>query len=303
MTEAPVVLAMLFADICGSVSLYESRGDDVASRLVLATRAALVSTMHRNGGRLAGTAGDGVLGAFPSADRACRAAIEMQQSLRQSQVAIKVGIHTGPVIETAGDVFGDTVNTASRVMSLARPGEILLTEETVALCREGAPADARFLDTRMVEGRIKPVSLYSLFVDDGGQSTVIAPSPVATVPQGLVGVLVLVGVDGRQVLVERDGQSVVVGRDLGCDIVVPHQLVSRRHATIEAKRGKFVITDRSTNGTWVVARPDAVTFLRREAMTLLGTGWIVPGEAPAGEVVEGVRFTVFSADQMTEDAA
>ncbi len=305
MAEGSSIQTMLFADICGSVALYETRGDNEASRLVLETRAALVSIMHRHGGRLAGTAGDGVLGAFPSAEEACRAAVDMQKSLQSGPICIKVGVHSGPVIETDGDVFGDAVNTASRVMTLARPSEILLTEETVQLCRTGAPPSARFVETRMVDGRSRPVSLYSVFAEgDEGQSTLVADAAFVRSSRRQSSVLVLVGIDGRQTLLERDGQTVVLGRDPSCDLVVPHLQASRRHATIEARRGKFVLTDRSTNGTFIVGRNDSSTFLRRDTLTLFGDGWIVLGEAPASTTPTGtpnsaagvIRFTVFAAE-------
>ncbi len=296
MAEGVAVQTMLFADICGSVGLYERRGDREASRLVLATRAALVAIIHRHGGRLAGTAGDGVLGAFPAADQACAAAVDMQRALVGGPVAIRIGLHSGPVIETAGDVFGDTVNTASRVMTLARPSEILLSGEAVRCCTGGPPGECRFLGTRSLEGRLRPVSLYSVMPDAEGQSTLLAPLPPAVASRVAVGVMVLVGVDRAQSLLDREGQTVVLGRDPGCDLVVPHRLASRHHAAITARHGTFVLTDRSTNGTWIATGDDPPAVLRRDSLTLTGRGWIALGEAPPESAAEAgrIRFTVFA---------
>ena len=71
-----------------------------------------------------------------------------------------------------------------------------------------------------------------------------------------------------------------MGRDEQCDLVVDAPYASRRHAVVEAKRDKFVLTDESTNGTFVVNQDNHVTFLKRDALTLQGQGFILFGEEP-----------------------
>ena len=72
--------------------------------------------------------GDGSMLAFASARAALRAAVEIQQSSVQAPFAVRIGIHSGEVIEH--DLFGLTVNKAARVASVAGAGEIMISSTT-----------------------------------------------------------------------------------------------------------------------------------------------------------------------------
>jgi hypothetical protein len=72
--------------------------------------------------------------------------------------------------------------------------------------------------------------------------------------------------------------SYLIGRGLDCELVVTGDLISRYHSRIEHRRGKFIITDQSTNGTFIQTEEGQEIFLRREELTLYGSGYISLGK-------------------------
>jgi adenylate cyclase len=274
------ILAVLFADIYGSVRLYELKGDAEAQRLTAWSIRTMSETTRLFGGRLVGTRGDGVMSTFGTANAAYQAGLEMQRAHRGTPTPIKVGIAIGPVIEENGEVFGDAANTAARITALARPGEILMTEETVSLLDADELASTRLFDTTTVKGKSRPVRIYRALSERVTKATLLPPPRGLDLTHARCYALLLSCAKGKQIRVDREGQAVVMGRDEQCDLVVDGPYASRRHAVVEAKRDKFVLTDESTNGTFVVNEDNHVTFLKRDALTLQGQGYILFGEEP-----------------------
>src|SRR2546428_4098937 len=127
---------VLFADVSGSTKLYETAGDAAAltaiGRCIERMRKAAEST----GGRVVKTIGDEIMALFPSPDAAAGAASDMHATIEQlpevggSKLGVRVGFHSGPVIQREDDVFGDTVNMAARLVEQAGKGQIIISHET-----------------------------------------------------------------------------------------------------------------------------------------------------------------------------
>src|SRR2546428_11975011 len=130
---------VLFADVSGSTKLYETAGDAAAltaiGRCIERMRKAAEST----GGRVVKTIGDEVMVLFPSPDAAAGAASEMHATIEQlpevggTRLGVRIGFHSGPVIQRDNDVFGDTVNMAARLVEQAVKGQIIISHETAEL--------------------------------------------------------------------------------------------------------------------------------------------------------------------------
>lgn len=288
MSPAPSpVLTILFADICGSVRLYELMGDAEAQRLTARSIRTMTETTRLHGGRLIGTRGDGVMSAFPNANAAYDAALEMQRAHHAGSVSIKVGVGTGPVIEEDGDIFGDAANTAARITALGRAGEILMTEDTVSSLDADHLARIRLFDTTTIKGKSSPVRIYRAMMENVTQEMYRPSTDAARPVSPRHPAMLLSWATGKQIRMDREGQAVVMGRDERCDLVVDARYASRRHAVVEAKRDRFVLTDESTNGTYVVSQDHHVSFLRRESLTLQGRGYILFGEEPGSDIPAG----------------
>jgi len=289
MTQPANSLAILYADICDSMRLYGRLGDREALRLVEGSMQAMVEITQRFGGTLIRTQGDGVMSTLPSAAAACEAAQAMQREHEQGQVAIKVGFNYGAVISSGGDVYGDAVNIAARVSALARSGEILTTEETVVHLAPEQRLGARLLDQTTVKGKSEPLRIYSLVNEKDGQTTLMLTRDNQHTASSTLATLVLEHGE-RRIQLQSLAPPLTMGRGSECQLQVNDDLVSRRHAVIEPKRDHFVITDLSTNGTYLITGNGERIFLKRESARMVGSGGIWLGRRPDEDGSGMIRY-------------
>jgi class 3 adenylate cyclase len=128
------IAAIFAADIAGYSRLVAEDEEETLRRLA-SYRAVTDDFIARAGGRIFNTAGDAVLAEFPSAVEAVRCAIDIQESLRtrnmayppSRQMAFRIGITIGDVVERDGDLLGDGVNIAARLEGLAEVGGICVS--------------------------------------------------------------------------------------------------------------------------------------------------------------------------------
>ena len=284
--------AVLFVDISGSTRLYETLGDHEALARVGRTMAMLSRVCADCGGRVIKTAGDGAMCMFETADAALRASRLMQEKTAEQLepgtpgLGIHIGCHFGPVLENAGDLFGDTVNLAARVAGLAKLGQIITTEDTVTRLSPALAERARKLDGVPVKGKRKVVTIFEFLWQDTDDLTAMS----TRVDQGRAASLAL-GYEGRSWRFEGPGE-LTFGRDGTCDVVVGDRKASRLHARVERRRDKFVLIDHSSNGTWVqVSGETEVVVLRREELMLRGSGLIGIGHSPTDGEGTPVTFS------------
>ena len=130
-------LTFLFTDLKGSTALYDRVGDIVAYDLVREHFRILQDIVSSEGGAVVKTIGDAVMATFPTPDRAVSAALRMRDSVQKlkNDLLIKIGIHEGPCLAVTLndrlDYFGQTVNIAARVQSLADSRAIFATKSVV----------------------------------------------------------------------------------------------------------------------------------------------------------------------------
>jgi adenylate cyclase len=161
---------IMFADVYGYSRMM--RADEEQTLIDL--RAHLVElvapVVERFGGRIVKTVGDGVLVEFGSAVEAVRSAVELQRGMSERNADVplerrqpfRIGLHLGDIIVSDDDVFGDTVNVAARLQSLARPGSIVLSGSVHEQVRDKVVLPFRDLGRRTVKNIDRPIQLYSL---------------------------------------------------------------------------------------------------------------------------------------------
>jgi adenylate cyclase len=130
-------VAVFAADVEGYNRLMGA--DEVGTLQGLTERRAILDRLigeHR--GRIANTAGDSVLAEFGSAVEAVQCAVEAQAALSEANngvppdkhINFRIGVHIGDVMVRAGDLFGDGVNIAARLQSIATPGTVCISGAT-----------------------------------------------------------------------------------------------------------------------------------------------------------------------------
>jgi adenylate cyclase len=155
--------AICFVDLTGYTRLTEERGDEFAAELASNLASLVEDISRRRGGRPIRWLGDGGMFHFREPLAAVLAGLDMVESAPGAELPpMHIGIHTGPVVFQDGDVYGRTVNLASRIASHAEGGEVLASEETA---RRASEEGVRFEPVGPVtlKGVAQPVNLYQAF--------------------------------------------------------------------------------------------------------------------------------------------
>lgn len=284
--------AILFADIVGSTRLYREIGNEAAERQVTAALARASAAAASQGGETVKTIGDAVMCAFPDAASAAEAAMRMQREAREPLpdegvvLELRVAFAAGEAVARDGDYFGDVVNVAARLSDLAKSGQILTTEESAQELPQKLRSSVRLFDHTPVKGIAEPVTVSQLVWETRGQTEVFSTAD-------LVGALKLELHYAEAVHALTPLKlPFVIGRQDDCDLVVDAPFASRHHLRIEYRRGKFVLIDESTNGTYVAHQGEggeALSYVRNEPFALVGSGRFWLGARPE-ESAEAVRF-------------
>jgi adenylate cyclase len=285
---------VLFADVSGSTSLYETAGDSAALEAISACLGAAREATEASGGRVVKTIGDEVMSIFPGPDAAANAAADIQvridalPEVAGKKLGVRIGFHHGPVLQRQDDIFGDTVNLAARLVAQAKKGEIILSTDTAELLGPIFRTMVRELHAITVKGKAEEVGLAELIWKRDADATVFAG--IQSRPRVARTALHL-HYRGREVPRRRNSDSISIGRDNASGLVVHDEMASRQHCTIERRQELFVLRDHSTNGTYVTFEGDAEMALRRSEVSLRRHGWISFGQ-PRGPGVEAVEFFI-----------
>lgn len=277
-------LALLFADVSGSTKLFEQRGDVVARQLIAEILDALARICRAHGGRVVKTIGDEIMCAIPTALDGVDAAIAMQRHVAgdpaciANHLAIRIGLHHGEcLVEDDGDVYGDAVNTAARMAKLAGRGQIVTTTASIV---GDSRVPFRSLGTAQVAGKRQPIDIVDIVWQENPAGMTMVQSALGLATPALDNRLIL-EFKGRTVELNPASPALTLGRDAGNGIVVDAECVSRSHAVIEYQRGHYVLTDRSTNGSFLRIEGDDEQRVHRDEAKLRRSGVISLGRGAA----------------------
>jgi len=284
------VVAVLFADIVGSTSLYHRMGDDMARDRVAYTISEMERFVAEFDGYVIKTIGDEIMCAFDSAVSAVNCASEMEaaaekaklldiQSVKEIFLPVKAGIHYGEVIHEDGDLYGDTVNVAARMVGLSGKNEIIVTREVVEALPTEMRLRVRYLNKNYIKGKDERLDIYQIFseTEDTSSMTVVGGNN-----QGNTQVQIKLELlaDGRTYVLDSKNSMIQIGRNPDCGIIVNDGEVSRYHVVIEMRGDSFVLTDKSVNGTYVAMASGERFMLRRNECRLVDSGDISLGSEP-----------------------
>ena len=282
-----VAATVLFADICGSTRLFEQYGDVRAREIETRVLDALTAKTSAHGGEVIKTIGDEIMSRFADAELAVRAACEMHQALKDDpelarlNIAIKIGLHYGPVLVEKNDVFGDAVNVAARMVSLSKADQIITNRETVEQLPEEIARMTRSLGQSQVRGKQEEIEICEVIWQDTTSLTQMASGQHQEELRNLLFARLVLEYRGKTLELAATTQTFTMGRNERNSLVVDRELVSRSHADIEFRQGKFILVDHSTNGTYLLLENGARFFVRREEFTLHDRGVICLGQAVA----------------------
>jgi class 3 adenylate cyclase len=273
-------VAILFADVVGSTQLYDKFGDTKASETVAGCLDVMKASTFQFDGTVIKTIGDEVMSTFPNVDAAMGAATQMQTSISGEKlggnddipVSIRIGCHYGPVVQERNDIFGAAVHTANRMTSQAKAGQIIISGATVEKMSPNWQAQTRQIDVATVRGRLDEVALYELLWQPEEATSMLPTIEWENRVRGAT--KLTLKFRDTQVVVNDKRKNINIGRADDNDLVVKGNLISRIHARIEMSRGKFLLFDQSTNGTFLQTVTGEERFVRRDSTELVGEGLI-----------------------------
>jgi class 3 adenylate cyclase len=285
-------VAILFADVVGSTQLYDKFGDTKASETVARCLDVMKEATDAFNGTVIKTIGDEVMSTFPTVDEAMGAAAQMQQRISSGddeiQVSIRVGCHFGPVVQEQNDIFGAAVHTANRMTSQAKSKQIIISGSTVERLGPEWQAQTRQIDVATVRGRLDEVALFEVLWQPD-EATSMLPTIDWDSKKKNATKITLTFRD-QVIVVDDKRKGINMGRADDNDLVVKGNLISRIHARVEMRRGRFILIDQSTNGTFLENAQGEETFIRRDSTELTGEGIIGLGRVAKPGTPLAVHF-------------
>jgi len=295
--------AVVFADVSGSSQLYVQLGDAMAQSTIAKALDLFARVTKEHRGFVIKTIGDEIMCRFPTAKDGFDAAVEMQRQLKEhageicdkTRIGIRVGLHWGDAVLQAGDIFGDAVNVAARVAAVAKRDQIVTTEQTIKALPEDCRRMATEFDRVAVKGRVGEIGMFMVQWDEEADATrmrTVMPSAGATAPQSKL--QIAFGESSVQLFTE--GKALTMGRSPECSLVVATTFASRLHARVVMRRGKFVLIDESTNGTYVLpGGPSSGAqeiFIKREEFILPAKGVVSLGQSCSAADAKLINFAM-----------
>jgi TolB-like protein/class 3 adenylate cyclase len=168
--------AILAADVAGYSRLMHNDEEATHAKLSALLTDAVAPAITEHGGRIVKNTGDGFLAEFPSAVEAVRAALQFQNhvheftigDLEDDRIAFRVGINICDVIVEPQDIFGDGVNIAARLESIAEPGGVCISSSACEHVRDKVGAEFSDIGEQQLKNIARPVRAYALVRQRGG---------------------------------------------------------------------------------------------------------------------------------------
>lgn len=290
-------LTIAFVDLTGSVSVFETLGNDRATKAVTKLTQWIGSMGAENGGTVVKMLGDGVLMSFANNRNAVDAMLLIQQEHAKRliqwpdrlKLMMQIGMARGQVVVVDGDCFGDAVNVASRLSDLAGPEQIMATDTVIRKLGPRHGVRSRSLGPMRIKGRVEPCEVFRVEWQPEMLSEFLTlPADLhalGSIKESVFGGFELAWLDTTHAFSLTD-LPMKIGRVPEADFVVSDPRVSRMHASIDIRSGNYVLEDISSYGTWVrFGSGDNVIALRRQECLLHSDG----------EIAMGAPFSDFSA--------
>lgn len=158
---------VLCADACGYAGQMQTDEAGTLERL-RRYRSIMGELFARHEGRMVNTWGDSIIAEFASVVEAVRCAVEIQEAIgaenagisQEKQMQFRIGINLGDVIEDGDDIYGEGVNAAARLESLADPGGIMVSETVHALTHKQLSFTYDYAGSHQVKGQEAPITGY-----------------------------------------------------------------------------------------------------------------------------------------------
>ncbi len=295
---------VVFADLTGSTGVFESLGNAKATQAITRLTQWIGEVCKSHRGHVVKYLGDGVLILFKESKNAIEAATELQQVHHNRirkwpeplKMRLQIGMARGGVVEHDADCYGDAVNVASRLSDLSGPDQILASDTVIQQLPDNSIVRSRCMGEIPIRGRTESCLVHRIEWQTEVLSEVFTmPASLMSLPRGQSVIepafIVLSWLD-INISFSSAELPIFLGRDTSAQFVVQDPRVSRKHAQIEWRDGKFYLEDISSYGTWVRFSDSSITIaLRRQECVLLQDGEMALGASFEDFTVPTVLFS------------
>ncbi len=274
-------VTIMFVDIAGSTRLYQEYGDTLAQDSIARCLIRMSEIIKRHKGTVVKFIGDEILCYLSDPELAFQAAFKLQETAKETvdpngvSLALRIGMHYGSAIVEPTDMYGDSVNVTAAMRDIAKGGQIIATDAMVEHIPPEIAHFTRRYDTSRIKGRQEQTVIYEVMWEGEASTQILSGT---TTLENMKSSKLQLSFEDTEIALLANMPALTIGRDLNSGIVVEGTLVSRQHAVIEYRRGKFLIRDQSTNGTYVLTEDGRSIYLRREEFPLWGEGKISLGK-------------------------
>ena len=185
--------AILAADVVGYSRLMRADEEDTLARLKTLRAEAIDPKITAHGGRIVKLMGDGALVEFSSVVDAVRCAVEIQRALaernaelaEEARIGLRIGINLGDIMVDQDDIYGDGVNVASRLESLADNGGICISGTVHDQVAGKFSETFEFMGEQALKNIEEPVRAYRVFTGERGSAALQTATAAAADTSGL----------------------------------------------------------------------------------------------------------------------
>lgn len=274
-------ITVLFSDIRGSTAYFEKHGDVMGTVMVHQCTEVLRAQIDKApGGKFIKTIGDAVMATFEDAAAGVSCAVAMQKALQEHNktrlandpIKIRIGLNYGLGIVKSDDVFGDVVNVASRVESVAQADQVIISSSVHQKVTGKLPTPMNYLGKFSLKGKEAPSELFEVVWDEvkGGQPltshTVLEAGPGVQLPTFKLQHIVPGG-QAQEWSVRS--KPVIIGQSTGDIVFSGDMRMAPQHARLTADTGQLCVEDLSNRGIFV--RLVATHTLQSGDVVLMGT--------------------------------
>src|SRR6476619_3775627 len=182
--------AVLAADVAGYSRLMGLDEEGTLAQLKSCRKTLVDPAIAAHRGRIVKTTGDGMLVEFASAVDAARAAVEVQRAMagpnadvpQDNRIEFRVGIHVGDIIIDDNDIFGDGVNIAARLESIAEPGGVCISDDAQRQIRGKVDNAFEDMGLQNLKNVVDPMRTWRLSIDEALSSLLSPQRSILTGP-------------------------------------------------------------------------------------------------------------------------
>ncbi len=260
---------VLYMTIVSNVVAQENLDEQQGQRVLASMQREMAATAEAYYGEVVKSEGEDFMCHYSDFDNALNGAAAIMWAVESGtfpeawQFSVKAGLCTIEEMRLLDDW--------SQLAELARPHQVLITDEVEKMIPAPSPFKVRVLPSVRINVHSTPVWEFR-WRESEVQKSPSRTSQSQTSPHSYPALIIQF--DEVKRIIQREGDTISIGRESSNDIVIKEDVVSRHHVHIIMRNGKAVLSDQSTNGTYIFPASGKPILLLRDQTVLNGNGKI-----------------------------